>query len=390
MNRHLYFLRLFLSLFLGIKALSAQDIPTSPDKYVPLHDYAKVLKQDDFKALTQKLILYEDSTSTQIIIVVMDTLSYPDIVAYGHKMFQEWKIGQKGVDNGLLLLVALKNRKIRLEVGYGLEAKLPDTYCDDLIKNKMGPRFREGKYYEALDTVVSLVIKKLGEEFKALEHRVTIDEPIPQPKYKAESFSKSEIFAFTILLVVILLGFLLQLAIGYFSHYKKGRSTLPLGLSILNIIADCLGVFGMFNEQEEELMLLLLIAVPVLTILIYLLALIPPKGFKSIGKVIIRVLSSLFFAFSLSVLVPNEMGVFVFIALSILIFILFTFGKKIFKQSGGATTRNYGRHNKTSSSNSIYSDYSDAKYSDYRDYSDSSSSSMGGGSSGGGGASGSW
>jgi uncharacterized membrane protein YgcG len=153
----------------------AQDIPPGPINYVPVHDYAKILKTEDFKALTQKLIKYEDSTSTQIVIVIMDTLKASSIELYSNELFEKWGIGQKGTDNGVLIFVPLKNRKIRIEVGYGLEAKLTDSYCNNLIQNQMVPLFRTGNFYEAFDRVTNLIITKLGEEFKSEINRVQIE-----------------------------------------------------------------------------------------------------------------------------------------------------------------------------------------------------------------------
>ncbi len=99
--------------------------------------------------------------------MIVQTLQGDDIEDYALKIAEANKIGKKGKDNGLLILIAKDEKKIRFEVGYGLEGSLPDALCDQIIRNEIRPRFREGDYYGGISAGVGAVIMATKGEYKA-------------------------------------------------------------------------------------------------------------------------------------------------------------------------------------------------------------------------------
>lgn len=130
-------------------ALLAQT-PPIPKLTSPVYDATSTLGADEVAALTSELRRFEDSTSNQIAVVIIPTLGDAEIRDFGIEVLKQNMIGQKGRDNGILLLVALNDKKIAIEVGYGLEGVLPDATCDDIIRNVVRPRFKQGQYFEGL------------------------------------------------------------------------------------------------------------------------------------------------------------------------------------------------------------------------------------------------
>lgn len=133
--------------FLGILFLATQsvalDIPQS-NGYVT--DKAGLLSQTVELKLEQFLREFENSDSTQVTVLTIPSLEGEALEDYSLKVFQNWKIGQLGKDNGALLLVSKADRKIRIEVGYGLEGKLTDLLAGRIIDNEISPKFKQGDY----------------------------------------------------------------------------------------------------------------------------------------------------------------------------------------------------------------------------------------------------
>jgi uncharacterized protein len=86
----------------------------------------------------------EKATSNQIVVVTIDTLGGDQLEDYSIRLAEKWKIGQKEKDNGVILLISRQERKLRIEVGYGLEGALPDGLCGSIIHNKITPSFKKG------------------------------------------------------------------------------------------------------------------------------------------------------------------------------------------------------------------------------------------------------
>ena len=133
----------------------AQEIP---DLKVRINDYADMFSEDTEKALDQKLADLEKTDSTQIAVLSVNSLEGNPIEEFSIKTAEKWKIGQKGKDNGIILLFSKTDRKIRIEVGYGLEDKLTDLTAGRIIDNEITPMFKAGKYDEGLNKGIDSII----------------------------------------------------------------------------------------------------------------------------------------------------------------------------------------------------------------------------------------
>jgi uncharacterized protein len=132
-----------------------------------IHDESHVLSQDFVSRLEQYLKSGEDSTSNQIAVLVIPTLDDYPIEDYTLKVSEKWKLGQKGKDNGVLLFVAIDDRKVRIEVGYGLEGVLTDALSSQIIRNELAPYFRQGNYEQGIAAAVQAISKAIRGEYKA-------------------------------------------------------------------------------------------------------------------------------------------------------------------------------------------------------------------------------
>ncbi|WP_127133242.1 TPM domain-containing protein [Pseudoflavitalea rhizosphaerae] len=162
---------LFLLSFLLIIATGwAQDIEkiiqTKPTKLV--NDYAGVLSEEEKQNLERTLVAYDDSTSNQIAVVLVKTLgdNHP-IEETGLKILRGWGIGNKNTNNGILILAAIDDRQVRIEVGYGLEGAIPDITASQIIRNDIAPNFRSSDYYQGLSAAAASLIKAAAGEYKA-------------------------------------------------------------------------------------------------------------------------------------------------------------------------------------------------------------------------------
>ena len=146
--------------------LKAQEISV-PQLHEHVTDFTNTLQFSEWRSLETQLKRFEDSTSTQIAVVMIQSLQGNDIADYSLKIAEANKIGTKGKDNGLLILIAKEDKKIRFEVGYGLEGSLPDALCDQIIRDEIRPRFRDGDYYGGISAGLDAVIKATKGEYKA-------------------------------------------------------------------------------------------------------------------------------------------------------------------------------------------------------------------------------
>lgn len=137
---------------------AAVDVPFLSGR---ITDNAEILSQDMRRSLTERLKAHEDSTGNQIAVLTVTTLGGENIEGYATAVFDAWKLGQKGKDNGVLIIVAPTERRMRIEVGYGLEAALTDLLAGRIIVNIMTPRFKTGDYNGGVEEGVKAVIAAL-------------------------------------------------------------------------------------------------------------------------------------------------------------------------------------------------------------------------------------
>lgn len=134
--------------------LFAADLP-HPAGWV--NDFAGVISPGYEEKLNSLIGELEEKTSTEIAVVTVDSISPYSEIEYARRAFDNWKPGKKGKDNGVLVLLAVKERRWRIETGYGIEGILPDGLCGEIGRNYMVPYFKEGKYGEGLYQGVSKI-----------------------------------------------------------------------------------------------------------------------------------------------------------------------------------------------------------------------------------------
>ena len=154
-----------LLLLLPLLALGKEPpAPSDPPRLV--NDYTGTLGTNEVAMLERKLVAYDDSTSTQIAIVIENSLEGDDIFEYSHRLAQSWGIGREGKDNGILIYVALADRRLYIQTGYGAEGFLPDALARRIVDNVIVPNFRQGNYYRGLDEATSVIIKLGSGEYQ--------------------------------------------------------------------------------------------------------------------------------------------------------------------------------------------------------------------------------
>ncbi|MFB6457412.1 TPM domain-containing protein [Chitinophaga sp. Hz27] len=187
-------LRWFLPVVLLLSGLlaNAQNIPPRPNPPTLVNDFAGVLLRNEDEALEKKLVAYYDSTSTQVAVVILKSVGDYDISQVSLKILRDWGIGTKGKNNGVLILVAVDDRKVRIETGSGAEGALPDALANQIISNSIQPAFREGHYYEGLDDATNDVIKAMKGEYKA------------DPRKSKPGISPGALFLLIMLIVIVI------------------------------------------------------------------------------------------------------------------------------------------------------------------------------------------
>lgn len=139
----------------------AQDIDSLISKGAPtlVTDPQHILSIDEKKKLQSKLVKFNKQTSTQIAVVLIKTLDGRKIEEVSLELFNTWGIGQKELNNGLLILAAITDRKVRIEVGTGLEAAIPNDTAARIISDDIVPSFRASKYYEGLNKATNSLMR---------------------------------------------------------------------------------------------------------------------------------------------------------------------------------------------------------------------------------------
>jgi uncharacterized membrane protein YgcG len=164
-------------LFTNAHSQSSKDawpvgIPAVTHSYI--NDYTgTMLAGGQVAHLNHVLKLYQDSTSSQIVVVCLNMMPNNqygqkwDLETFSNNLFKSWHIGQKGKNNGVLLIIVLKDRKARIATGTGMEGALPDVTCLNIIENDLKPQFRQQHYYEAIVQTIAGIKQAMGHEYTA-------------------------------------------------------------------------------------------------------------------------------------------------------------------------------------------------------------------------------
>lgn len=165
-------LLLILTLFFSFCAAAQMEniIATKPNPPKLVNDYTNTLTAQQKEALETKLYRYDDSTSNQITVVIVDKLDGYSIEDAALELGRKWGVGNKDFNNGVVILVAKGDRKMTIQVGYGLEGAVTDLTAKSIIDNKLKPNFKSNNYYRGLEEATDDIIKAAEGRYKAPEN----------------------------------------------------------------------------------------------------------------------------------------------------------------------------------------------------------------------------
>lgn len=175
-------------------AAFAQQKAVPPQGGFMIHDEANVLSANDKAMLEYIVKAEEDSTSNQIAVLIIQSLEGDDIDAYSNRVFNEWKLGQTKRDNGVLFLISIDDKQMRIEPGRGLEGVLTDARSSQINRNQVAPYFRRGEYGEGVKAAVVAIIQVIQGEYEN-------DLPVKQKRQK-KPFSWVSLIVLLIIIII--------------------------------------------------------------------------------------------------------------------------------------------------------------------------------------------
>ncbi len=158
-------------------------------------DAAGILTPEQRGTLEAKLKAHEDKTSDQVVVATVPNLQGTTVEDYANRLFRDWKLGQAKTDNGVLLLVAPSERKVRIEVGYGLEGALTDALSKVIIAGAITPRFKTGDYFGGLDAGVDGILSILAGDAQEWQRK---------PQVRADEVDPAQVAVFVALFLIVL------------------------------------------------------------------------------------------------------------------------------------------------------------------------------------------
>jgi uncharacterized protein len=147
------------ALLLVVPMASALEVPALKAR---VNDYAGILSEPERERIEQSLAAHEQKTGQQFALLTVDTLDGEPIEAFSIRTVEKWKLGKKGKDDGLLLLIAVRDRKMRIEVGYGLEGDITDAVSARVIRETLAPAFREQDYASGIERALDRLMRTAG------------------------------------------------------------------------------------------------------------------------------------------------------------------------------------------------------------------------------------
>lgn len=213
---------LFLLFVAGwVAAQTLQPIPALSSRVT---DLTATLSADQRSRLEEKLAAFERQKGAQVAVLIVPTVKPETIPEYALRVVESWKLGRKGVDDGVLLLIAKEDRKLRIEVGYGLEGALNDATAKRIISETISPRFKQGDFYGGIDSGLETMLRVVG------------GESLPEPEQQRDA-KNSDDGLDTLLLV----GFVLVFVVGGIVRAIFGRF-LAAGIigGVVGIVASLL------------------------------------------------------------------------------------------------------------------------------------------------------
>jgi uncharacterized protein len=156
---------------LAVAALPAAALTIPPPPTRRVNDFAGALTPADRDRLEAKLAERERTSRTQVVVATFRSLEGENLEDFSIRLAERWKVGQKGLDSGVIFLVFLQDRKMRIEVGYGLEATLTDAISSSILSQVVAPRFREGRIAEGIEAGLNAIDAAIRGEYRAEARR---------------------------------------------------------------------------------------------------------------------------------------------------------------------------------------------------------------------------
>ncbi|RYF69965.1 MAG: TPM domain-containing protein [Comamonadaceae bacterium] len=249
-------LSLCLSLCLGSSASAAPSSTSSPLIAVPpmrslVTDTSSALTPAQQAALREKLDDLQARVGPQLAVLVVPTTKGEDIAAFATRAFAQWQLGTKKDDDGLLIVVALKDRRMRIEVGKGLESRVPDIVAGRIIDEQMAPRFRQSDVYGGIDAAVDALIDRLGGSTVVGQTEVGEESPVISTETPTEDASHERHltpFGWAVLATVTAL-------LGFSSYRWRAMRFLTAGLAV--IVAAIWGVSHFVGNGESAFLIVI-------------------------------------------------------------------------------------------------------------------------------------
>ena len=144
-----------------------QRLAAALDREFASGDYAGLVSAPEARSLDDKLRAFDQETSTQVVVAVFPELPSPSLEDFPVRTAQSWRVGQKTLDNGAILFVFVKDRKLRVEVGYGLEGALPDALAKRIIADTIAPAFKSGAHAQGLSDGIAAIMAATRGEYQA-------------------------------------------------------------------------------------------------------------------------------------------------------------------------------------------------------------------------------
>ncbi len=197
----IFLLAVFFLCFAGGAVASTPPPPATPANYVV--DLAGVINSRTKQQLDSLLHALERKTGAQLVILTVQSLDGEDINGFSMRTAEQWKLGQKGKDNGVLFTIAMQERQYRFEVGYGLESILPDSLVGTLGRRTLVPYFKQGKYSQGIAAAVGVIVKIIS---KANNVQVAGVDQLPKPVTRNDNNPLAIVLFFLLLLLFMYLG----------------------------------------------------------------------------------------------------------------------------------------------------------------------------------------
>lgn len=171
-----HFLLALFALLLACGARAEMVFPALTGRVV---DNAGMLDAAAQRSISAQLEAHENATGNQIVVVTLSDLQGYPIEDFGNRLFRDWGLGQKGKNNGVLLIIAPNERKIRIEVGYGLEGELTDAISANIIATRISPAFKRGNFAEGVTDGISAIVEALGGKYEMRKPKNSGHQEIP-------------------------------------------------------------------------------------------------------------------------------------------------------------------------------------------------------------------